>query len=58
MTKAFFDSFIATLFGGSKATRSDYETWARIEYRNDYEHALYHMERYGRGPTYVQKRNK
>jgi len=52
MIKAFFDSFIVTFFGRNKATRKDYETWARIEYRNDYQHALYHMERYGQGPSY------
>lgn len=62
MTKEFFDGFLVTLFGRKTATtrRSDYETWARIEYRGDYDYALYHMEQYGRGPSYnsTQKRNK
>tara|TARA_B100000900_G_scaffold135565_1_gene114774 strand:+ start:2320 stop:2520 length:201 start_codon:yes stop_codon:yes gene_type:complete len=55
MTKEFFESFLVTLFGRKTAkqtTSNDYETWARIEYRDDYDYALYHMQTYGRGPSY------
>lgn len=50
MTLNFFSGLI-NVFTAKSTKEKDFETWAKTEYRNDWQYAYNHMLKTGTGPS-------